>query len=46
MRLRRDEILEGVCLQGSFIAGQDQAGHAVWLPVPHDNGIPTPADKQ
>ncbi len=42
-RLIRDEIAEGVCLQGSFTEAKDKDGHAVFVPVPQDsNGNPTP----
>jgi hypothetical protein len=43
-RRRLSEIAEGVCLQGSFAPGKDRDGHAVWVPVPHDNGAPAPVD--
>jgi hypothetical protein len=37
-RLMRDEISEGVCLQGSFAESRDKAGHAVFTPIVQDSG--------
>jgi len=37
------DILEGVCLQGSFAEQTDARGDAVFVPVPHtDEGNPVP----
>jgi len=41
-RRRLSDINEGECLQGNYSAGHDQAGHATWVAVPHDNGAPAP----
>jgi hypothetical protein len=37
-RLMRDEISEGVCLQGSFAESKDKTGHAVFTPIVQDSG--------
>ncbi len=34
------DILEGVCLQGGFTTGKDENGDDVFIPLPHDTGIP------
>jgi len=43
-RGRKNDIAEGVCLQGGFNETKDAQGHAVFAPVDQDNGnvIPTP----
>jgi hypothetical protein len=41
-RARKFEIVEGVCLQGSFTSGTDKDGHAVFVATPQDNGNPKP----
>ena len=38
----RNEIEEGVCLQGDFAERKDKAGNAVFEALPHDQGIPLP----
>ncbi len=38
----RNDILEGVCLQGAFAERKDEAGNAVFEPLAHDKGIPVP----
>lgn len=37
-RSRKYDIVEGVCLQGSFSAGVDAAGNAVFVPAPQTEG--------
>ena len=38
-RARKYDIVEGVCLQGSYSEGRDEAGHAIFVPAPHtDDG--------
>ena len=41
-RLRgpQNDIEEGVCLQGGFAERKDEDGHSVFVPLPHDQGIP------
>jgi hypothetical protein len=39
-RAKKYEIVEGVCLQGSFIDGTDANGNTVFSPVPQVNGNP------
>ena len=39
-RARKYEIIEGVCLQGSFRDGVDGRGNAVFVPVPQLDGNP------
>jgi hypothetical protein len=41
-RARKYEIVEGVCLQGSFNGGTDKDGNAVFVPVPQEDGNPKP----
>jgi hypothetical protein len=41
-RARKYEIVEGVCLQGSFNSGTDDHGNAIFVPVPQVNGNPKP----
>jgi hypothetical protein len=41
-RARKYEILEGVCLEGSFTPGTDKNGNAIFVPVPQVNGNPKP----
>jgi hypothetical protein len=41
-RARKFEIIEGVCLQSSFNAGTDKDGHAIFVPLPQENGNPKP----
>lgn len=40
LRGSRNDILEGVCLQGGFSEGKDENGDAAFIPLPHDQGIP------
>ncbi len=35
-----NDIVEGVCLQGAFAERKDKDGNAVFVPLPHDKGIP------
>jgi hypothetical protein len=45
-RRRVSEIKEAICVQGTnFTAGEDQDGHAVWVPQAYDSdsGTPVPA---
>jgi hypothetical protein len=35
-----EDIIEGVCLQGGFSQRKDADGNAVFVPLPHDKGIP------
>ena len=37
-RLRRVDIVEGVCLEGYFAPGSDKDGNATFVPIPHDVG--------
>lgn len=37
-RLRRVDIVEGVCLEGYFAPGVDKDGYSIFVPVPHDVG--------
>ena len=37
-RARKYDIVEGVCLQGSFSEGTDGDGHAVFVPAPQSDG--------
>jgi len=43
-RGRKNEIVEGACLQGSFNEAHDAQGHAVFAPVAQDDGnvVPSP----
>jgi hypothetical protein len=38
----KNDILEGVCLQGGMSERKDKDGNAVFEPLPHDQGIPVP----
>jgi hypothetical protein len=42
LRGARNDIVEGVCLQGDFAERKDKDGNAVFEPVQHDQGIPVP----
>jgi len=44
-RGRKNEIVEGVCLQGSFNEAVDPQGHAMFAPVAQDNGNVVPSPK-
>jgi len=44
-RGRKNEIVEGACLQGSFNEAKDAEGHAVFAPVAQDNGNVVPGSK-
>ncbi|MGO9829081.1 MAG: hypothetical protein ACLPJH_03005 [Myxococcaceae bacterium] len=44
-RARKYDIVEGVCLQGSYAERQDERGNAVFLPIPHADGNPVPQAK-
>ena len=44
-RARKYDIVEGVCLQGSFAERQDDRGNAVFVPIPHADGNPVPQAK-
>ncbi|MET0390033.1 MAG: hypothetical protein ABW321_28930 [Polyangiales bacterium] len=35
---RKAELVEASCRQGDFVAGRDEHGNAVWLPIAHDQG--------
>jgi hypothetical protein len=41
-RSRKYEIVEGVCLQGSFTPDTDKNGNAIFVPLPQVNGNPKP----
>jgi hypothetical protein len=41
-RSRKYQIVEGVCLEGSFTPGMDSHGNAIFVPVPQVNGNPKP----
>ena len=41
-RARKYDIVEGVCLQGSYAARVDKQGNAVFVPIPHADGNPVP----
>jgi hypothetical protein len=41
-RARKYDIVEGVCLQGSYAARMDKHGNAVFTPIPHADGNPVP----
>ncbi len=41
-RARKFDIVEGVCLQGGLSEQTDKDGNAVFVPIPHDQGIPVP----
>jgi hypothetical protein len=41
-RGRKYEIVEGVCLEGSFTPGKDSHGNAIFVPVQQVNGNPKP----
>jgi hypothetical protein len=43
-RARKYDIVEGVCLQGSYAERQDEHGNAVFVPVPQADGNPVPVD--
>ena len=45
-RARKYDIVEGVCLQGSFSQRTDQDGNAVFVPLPQSEGNPVPLDAQ
>jgi hypothetical protein len=46
-RARKYDIVEGVCLHGSFSERTDQDGNAVFVPLPHEvDGNPVPLDAQ
>jgi hypothetical protein len=45
-RARKYDIVEGVCLQGSFSERTDKDGNAVFVPLPHEDGNPVPLDAQ
>ncbi|HEY5410778.1 MAG TPA: hypothetical protein VIJ94_08620 [Caulobacteraceae bacterium] len=40
MRGPENDIEEGVCLQGGFAQKRDENGDDVFVPLPHDTGIP------
>lgn len=42
-RARKFDIVEGECLQGGLAESKDADGNAVFVPIPHDMGIPVPA---
>ncbi len=44
-RARKYDIVEGVCMQGSYAERQDERGNAVFLPIPHADGNPVPQAK-
>lgn len=44
-RLRKYDIVEGVCLQGSFTEGKDKDGNAVFIPVRQADGNTLPGAK-
>jgi hypothetical protein len=45
-RARKYDIVEGICLQGSFSESVDKKGNAVFVPVPQtEGGNPVPPDK-
>jgi hypothetical protein len=41
-RARKYDIVEGVCLQGSYAERQDKNGNAVFVRIPHADGNPVP----
>lgn len=41
-RARKYDIVEGVCLQGSYLERQDKQGNAVFVPLPYADGNPVP----
>jgi hypothetical protein len=41
-RARKYDIVEGVCLQGSFLERTDKEGNAVFVPMPLSDGNPVP----
>lgn len=43
-RARKYDIVEGVCLQGSFSERVDKDGNAVFVPVPQADGNPVPIE--
>ncbi len=43
-RARKYDIVEGVCLQGSFAERVDKNGNAVFVPVPQADGNPVPIE--
>ena len=43
-RARKYDIVEGVCLQGSFSERIDKDGNAVFVPVPQADGNPLPIE--
>ncbi len=43
-RARKYDIVEGVCLQGSFAERVDAEGNAIFVPVPHADGNPVPIE--
>jgi hypothetical protein len=44
-RARKYDIVEGVCLQGSYAERQDDHGNAVFVPVPQADGNPVPLER-
>ena len=42
LRGRENDIVEGVCLQGGMAERKDANGDAVFVPLPHVEGIPVP----
>jgi hypothetical protein len=41
-RARKYDIVEGVCLQGSYAERKDKNGNAVFVRIPHADGNPVP----
>jgi hypothetical protein len=41
-RARKYDIVEGVCLQGSYVERQDKNGNAVFVRIPYADGNPVP----
>ena len=41
-RARKYDIVEGVCLQGSFSEALDKDGNAIFVPLPQSEGNPVP----
>ena len=41
-RARKQDIVEGVCLQGSYAERKDKNGNAVFVRIPHADGNPVP----
>ena len=44
-RARKYDIVEGVCLQGSYAERKDEHGNAVFVPVPQADGNPVPLER-